>query len=283
MELSVMKSGPSQFAGLDGLVNMLKAFLPEGCGQAADPEQPSNSDSTAEVSSCGQIQCEYCGNTSDNAPITLGAFHEYLCLDCSRELVWQTDICGQIIEETIHNLEHLFAMSWGRYREIQLCVRLKPANSIKMPDESAIQHSRYVWTAGIRPEIVQAKISRKHKTCVFQVRTGSPASTIITEVVYAVLEDYLRTAKETVSAKLVKGLAAWYTVHYLYCMDYGRFGDYYDEKLTDQKVEEIAVYKLLGGKETARNGEIKPLKWGIQQVSLMRNSGGSDKDASSSE
>lgn len=231
-------------------------------------------------------RCAYCGRAENFAPITVGRFNENLCLFCKRDLVEQNGHCQQIVDEVAHNMEYLFAVPWNKQVKVKECTVMKELNPKRnwigtivhkciVWLKSKIKWLNYpAWEVSIRPNIVQAKMKAKWKTCVFKIRTDAPSGVITAEIVYAIVKDYLgaQVEKGTLNSEWAAGLAAWYMIHYLYNMDYKQYGKYYHDTMEEWGKEGIAVYKVLRGKKHPDCGRIMPLSWGISQFHVLSDS-----------
>lgn len=218
-------------------------------------------------------KCVYCKRTENYVPITKGSFKENICLDCERELVRQKEHCQKIIDEVVHNMECLFTESWNKHIKIKECIKIKKRikkEGFKQRISSWVKDKwmDVIWEVSIEPDILQAKIESKKNICTLKIRTNTPAGIITAETAYIVIKDYLmsKVEKGMLDKESLEGFSMWYMIHYLYHMDYERYGDGYDQIIEARKSEKSDIYKKLREKKHPQNGEFMPLAWEIRQM-----------------
>lgn len=237
--------------------------------------------------------CAYCGKPADEAPIITGRFDENLCMNCKRELVWQLSHCQNLADETTHNIEQLFSISWKRRIKIKKLTG-EVSSSADYEDKSAIDKwlNKIVdafekqWDRKQKPGIFSniAFERTKKDICHVKIRADTPAGTVVAELAHFIFSDYLKSSSLKWQEK--EGLTLWCTVHYLAVMDYMRYAIFFDKTLTnlsgdgwngEQLQEAVITSSALAGGEKyieLRNilnpctTSITPLHWVIAQFAL---------------
>ena len=234
--------------------------------------------------------CAYCGKPSDEAPITADRFGEDLCPSCKSELVWQWDHCQRLADETTHNVEQLFSISWKKHIKIEKLIGEIPTD---MGCEDQFVLGKFlgriaaVWenwrdkkrNSGIFRNI--AFVKTKRNVCNVKIRADTPAGMVAAELVYLVLFDYMNTS--SLDRQTRAGIASWCMVHYLSIMDYMRYAVFYDKALANvsgagsggtspqnmvassSALEGAGKYMELHGIANPCTAPITPLQWIIAQ------------------
>lgn len=139
-----------------------------------------------------------------------------------------------------------------------------------------------IWKASIEPNIVHIKMEKS--ACAVSVRSDTPVGIIAAEFVYTIISDYLDTEISSMNDKQKLGIAMWYMVHYLYIMDYERYGNFYDKAIEQftsldqsdlgRKNEIFKNWNLEGKAEYLaarerihpKNAPIMPISLGISKI-----------------
>lgn len=221
----------------------------------------------------GVKKCIYCKREEKMVPITFGRFNENICLDCKRELIKSRKDCQKIIDEVIHDMEHLFSHAWDKHIRLKECATIEMLNfKWKIPAFLRRLWEKYwniVWEASIEPNVMRIKWKLGKKVCTFMVRMDTPKGIIIAETVHAIIKDYLKPEVEcrNLNEKWADGLALWYAIHYLYNMDYRIYADGYDMIIREWEQERNGTYIVLYEKKHPANKKMMPLSWEIGQMS----------------
>ena len=188
----------------------------------------------------GLTACAYCGKSSDEAPIKANRFNENLCPSCRSELVWHRYHCQRLADETTHNVEQLFSISWKKHIRVEKLIGEIPAD-MDYGDKSAggkwlgkIMTVWGIWWDRRRNSGIAGNISfwqTKKNTCNVKIRAETPVGAVVAELVYLILSDYMNTS--SLDQQTRAGIVAWCMVHYLAVMDYMRYAAFYDKTLAN--------------------------------------------------
>lgn len=219
--------------------------------------------------------CLYCGQDEDPA----GNLREAVCADCKREMLQQERQFQQLVEETIHNVEYMFMISWDKRIRIQTHAFLKPCSPDAAKKESEKTAGPF-WENSIEPAIMQFKIDDGEQLCDLKIRLNVPAGTVAAAMVHIVIQHYLSAIPEQTGLRStwIPGLTAWYTVHYLYCMDHERYAGYYDTKLKTCMLDTGKFYEKLCTLQSPQGQWIVSLDQGLRMAQKIEIDSASDDD-----
>lgn len=248
--------------GLNGLLKKFRGKKTEEAeGSNAAPER----DSKQKLPHCGAKSCVYCGRTDEMALITVGRNGENICPDCGENLVMHQYQCHRIADETAHNIEYMFSIPWNKYLKVKNTDTLWRRALKKKQKETRVKKNR-IDRVGMESSIVRMKKASQKGGYDLKIRRNIPAGNIIAEMAYIIIKDYLTAVSDGISLEKTEGLAAWYTVHYLYKMDYPQYGDYYDMIAEEEAWKGAKTYKDLREIQSPDSSEIMPLSWGIEKL-----------------
>lgn len=258
----------------DNLYDFLSKFLQKK-GPEADTQDEDVGKHLKRTESRLRRACLYCGQDEDTA----GNLREAVCADCKREMLRQEGQFQQLVEETIHNVKYMFMISWDKRIRIQTHAFLKPC-SLDATKKKGKKKASPFWENSIEPAIMQFKIDDKEQLCDLKIRLNVPAGTVAAAMAHIVIRHYLSAIPEQAElhSAWIPGLTAWYTVHYLYCMDHERYADYYDMKLKTCMLDTEGFYEKLCTLQSPQGQWIISLEQGLRMAQEIEADSASDDD-----
>lgn len=216
----------------DDLYDFLRKFLPTNEEDPLHASETEDAGRQAEVSvetaaEPTQGICTYCGMPATQMSMSIGSSQDNICLLCKEELIQQRELFYQIVDETIRNVKYMYSIPWDKNIRVQKCSELDP-KTFKVRKKKKAPST---WLVKLEPQFVQAEMDDARGMCTFKIRTGIPAAIVAASAAYTAAYACLHLIAEIrkLDRERMTGLSYWYMVHYLYCMDYERYGYHYNQ------------------------------------------------------